>query len=472
MSENLKFDVAVLGGGPGGYTAAFRAADLGKNVVLIEKEQRIGGVCLNVGCIPSKTLLHAAEIIEEASDASSYGLDFAKVKINPDTLRDKKDGVVGKLTDGLKALAKARKVTILHGVGTFSNTRSIKVTGAEGERTVEFENAIIATGSRPVTLGFLPNEDSRIWDSTDALSLPFIPKHLAVLGGGIIGLEMAQVYAALGSEITIIEMLDSIIPPADADLVLPLSAKLKEKYKAVYTTTKLTAVKAEKDALLISLEGKKAPETINADALLVSVGRLPNGKGIGAEEIGVPVDDRGFISVNETMETAVSGIYAIGDIVGNPMLAHKAVYEGKVAAEVISGIKSANSAMTIPSVAYTNPEIAWTGYTEKQAKAEGISYELGAFPWGASGRALSADKAVGKTKALFNTDSGRIIGAGIVGARAGDLIAEATLAIEMGADAADIGGTIHAHPTFAETFAFAAEMVEGTITDVMPPKKK
>ena len=472
MSENLKFDVAVLGGGPGGYTTAFRAADLGKKVVLVEKEERIGGVCLNVGCIPSKTLLHAAEIIEEAAEAGSYGLDFEKLKINLDTLRDKKDEVVAKLTGGLKALAKARKVTILRGTGSFIDKHSIQVSTADGETIVEFDNAVIAVGSRPVTLGFLPNDDKRIWDSTDALSLPFIPKHLAVLGGGIIGLEMAQVYAALGSEITIIEMLDQIIPPADADLVRPLSSKLKKKYKAVYTSTKLIAVKAEKDALVISLEGKKAPETIEADALLVSVGRLPNGKGIGAEEIGVPVDERGFISVNETMETAVSGIYAIGDIVGNPMLAHKAVYEGKVAAEVISGLKSANSAMTIPSVAYTNPEIAWTGYTEKQAKADGISYELGSFPWGASGRALSADKAAGKTKALFNTESGRIIGAGIVGARAGDLIAEATLAIEMGADAADIGGTIHAHPTFAETFAFTAEMVEGTITDAMPPKKK
>ncbi len=472
MSENLKFDVAVLGGGPGGYTAAFRAADLGKNVVLIEKEERIGGVCLNIGCIPSKTLLHAAEIIEEAAEAGSYGLDFAKLKINLDTLRDKKEEVVGKLTGGLKALAKARKVTILQGVGKLSGKLSMTVTGSEGEINIDFENAVIAVGSRPVALGFLPNDDSRIWNSTDALSLPFIPKHLAVLGGGIIGLEMAQVYAALGSEITIIEMLDQIIPPADADLVRPLSSKLKKKYKAVYTSTKLTGVKAEKDAIVISLEGKKAPESIEADVLLVSVGRIPNGKGIGAEEIGVPVDEKGFISVNEKMETGIPGIYAIGDVVGNPMLAHKAVYEGKVAAEVISGLKSADSAMTIPSVAYTNPEIAWTGYTEKQARAEGISYKLGAFPWGASGRALSADKAVGKTKALFNTESGRIIGAGIVGARAGDLIAEATLAIEMGADAADIGGTIHAHPTFAETFAFAAEMVEGTITDAMPPEKK
>ncbi|MDT8298939.1 MAG: NAD(P)/FAD-dependent oxidoreductase, partial [Spirochaetaceae bacterium] len=295
---------------------------------------------------------------------------------------------------------------------------------------------------------------------------------LAVLGGGIIGLEMAQVYSALGSEITIIEMLDQIIPPADPDLVRPLQTKLKKRYTGVYTSTKLTAVEAGKDALNITLEGDKAPKSIEADALLVSVGRSPNGKGIGAEEIGVEVDEKGFIPVNERMETKVPGIYAIGDVVGNPMLAHKAVHEGKVAAEVISGMKSAFTAMTIPSVAYTDPEIAWTGYTEKQAKAEGVKYEKGVFPWAASGRALSADKGIGTTKALFDPESGRLIGAGITGARAGDLIAEATLAIEMGADAADIGGTIHPHPTFAETIAFAAEMAEGTITDALPPKKK
>lgn len=475
MSELVQCDLAVLGGGPGGYTAAFRAADLGKKVVLIEKDERIGGVCLNVGCIPSKTLLHAAEIIEESAEAVSYGLKFAAPQIDLDALRGKKDEVVNKLTDGLKGLAKARKVTVIRGTGTFTDSKTIAVeTGddSKGSIEVKFENAIIAVGSQPVALPFLPNDDKRIWDSTDALALPFIPKHLAVLGGGIIGLEMAQVYSSLGSEITVIEMLDQIIPPADADMVRPLAAKLKKKYKAVLTSTKLTAVEAKKGSLNISLEGDKAPASIEADALLVSVGRRPNGKGIGAENIGVTVDERGFISVNERQETGVPGIYAIGDVVGNPMLAHKAVYEGKIAAEVISGLKSAFSAMTIPSVAYTDPEIAWTGYTEKQAKAEGISYEKGAFPWAASGRALSADKSTGSTKALFDSETGRIIGAGIVGARAGDLIAEATLAIEMGADAADIAGTIHAHPTFAETMGFAAEMAEGTITDIMPPKKK
>lgn len=472
MSEIVECDLAVLGGGPGGYTAAFRAADLGKIVVLIEKYERIGGVCLNVGCIPSKTLLHVSEIIEESAEATSYGLKFAAPQIDLDALRGKKDEVVGKLTDGLKGLAKARKVKIVRGTGKFSDNKTLAVETDKGSVEVKFKNAIIAVGSQPVALPFLPNDDKRIWDSTDALALPFIPKHLAVLGGGIIGLEMAQVYSSLGSEITVIEMLDQIIPPADADMVRPLAAKLKKNYRAVLTSTKLTAVEATKDSLSISLEGNKAPASIEADALLVSVGRSPNGKGIDAEKIGVAVDERGFISVNERQETGVPGIYAIGDVVGNPMLAHKAVYEGKIAAEVISGLKSAFSAMTIPSVAYTEPEIAWTGYTEKQAKADGISYEKGTFPWAASGRALSADKGTGSTKALFDTDTGRIIGAGIVGARAGDLIAEATLAIEMGADAADIAGTIHAHPTFAETVGFAAEMAEGTITDIMPPKKK
>ena len=473
MSETIKCELAVLGGGPGGYTAAFRAADLGQDVILIEREERIGGVCLNVGCIPSKTLLHAAEVINEAKEVSSYGIDFANPTIDIDRLRDKKDEVVGKLTGGLKGLAKARNVRILHGEGSFTDSGTIKVVSSDGSETeVKFSNSIIAVGSRPVELLFLPNEDKRIWDSTDALAIPFVPERLAVLGGGIIGLEMAQVFASLGSRVTIIEMLDQIIPPADADLVRPLASKLKKTYEAIYTSTKLTSVKAGKDSLKISLEGSKAPQSIEVDALLVAVGRRPNGLGIKAEAAGVDVDERGFINVDERMRTGVSGIYAIGDVVGNPMLAHKAVHEGKVAAEVISGMQSAFTPMTIPSVAYTDPEVAWAGITEKQAKAENIPYEKGVFPWAASGRALSADKANGSTKALFDPETGRLIGAGIVGARAGDLLAEAVLAIEMGADAADIGGTIHAHPTFAETLAFAAEMAEGTITDAMPPKKK
>ena len=473
MAETIQCNVAVLGGGPGGYTAAFRAADLGKNVVLIEKRDSIGGVCLNVGCIPSKTLLHAAEIVEEASLAADYGLKFAAPAIDVDVLRGKKEEVLGKLTGGLAALAKARKVNIVTGEGVFTGKREITVS-PDGKKSTKiiFENAIIATGSRPVELPFLPNGDKRVWDSTDALELPFIPKHLVILGGGIIGLEMAHIYAALGSEISIVEMLDQIIPPADADLVRPLSVKLSRHYKAIYTSTKLTGTSVGKNTLKLNLEGPKAPESIDADALLVAVGRRPNGLNLGADAIGLSVDERGFIPVNERMETSCPGIFAIGDVVGNPMLAHKAAHEGKVAAEVIAGLKTAFTPLCIPSVAYTSPEIAWVGYTEKQAKEEGIVFEKGAFNWAASGRALSADKASGISKALFDPETGRLLGAGIVGARAGDIIAEAALAIEMGADAADIGRTIHAHPTYAETLALAAETAEGTITDAMPAKRR
>lgn len=468
----IQCDVAVLGSGPGGYTAAFRSADLGKKVVLIEKHARIGGVCLNVGCIPSKTLLHAAEIITEAKEAGSYGITFNAPKIDIETLRKKKDAVVTKLTRGLGALAKARNVDILHGTGTFAGEHEITVSGTDSNYTVHFDHAIIAVGSQPVRLPFLPNEDPRIWNSTDALNLPFVPDHLAILGGGIIGLEMAEVYASLGSKITIIEMLDKIIPPADADVVKPLSDRLRKNYNAVYTSTKVTSVQAEKDGLIISMEGDNAPQSIHADALLAAVGRHAMGASIGAEKIGVPVDAKGFIAVDAQMRTPVPHIYAIGDVTGNPMLAHKAAHQGKIAAEVIAGMNSAFTPMTIPSVAYTNPEVAWAGYTEKEAKSAGIPYKKGIFPWTASGRALSADKAQGSTKALFHKETGRLIGVGIAGARAGDLLAEGVLAIEMGADAADIALTIHAHPTFSETLAFAAEMVEGTITDAMPPKKQ
>ena len=493
MAETIQCDLAVIGGGPGGYTAAFRAADLGKTVVLIEEGERIGGVCLNVGCIPSKTLLHAAEIIAEARDAAAYGVQFPAPEIDLDTLRGKKDQVIGKLTGGLAGLAKARKVRILRGRGHFTSPNTIQVppaappagpdspsgadsptgeSGPTGEtHQVRFENAIIAVGSAPVKLPFIPSNDPRIWDSTDALALPFIPGRLAVLGGGIIGLEMAQVYAALGSQVTIIEMLDQIIPPADADLVRPLAVKIAKEYKAVYTSTKLTGVDTAAEALSISLEGPKAPSSIEADALLVAVGRRPNGGLVGAESIGIRLNEKGFIPVNERLATEVPNIYAVGDAAGNPMLAHKAVHEGKIAAEVIAGMKSAFTPMGIPSVAYTDPEIAWVGYTEKEARAAGVDYEKGAFPGAAGGRALAAAQSHGITKALFHAETGRIIGAGIVGARAGDLIAEAALAIEMGADAADIGATIHPHPTFAETMAFAAETAEGTITDAMPPKK-
>ncbi len=473
MSDTIHCDVAVLGSGPGGYTAAFRAADLGKKVVLIEKHKTIGGVCLNVGCIPSKTLLHASEIIHEAREAISYGLKYSEPKIDVDALRNKKNEVISKLTGGLAALARARKVQIVEGTGKFTDSHNISVNSPQGGvTTIRFDHAIIATGSMPVVLPFLPNEDKRVWDSTDALNMPYIPKHLAVLGGGIIGLEMAEVYYSLGAEISIIEMMDQIIPPADADMVKTLTAKLKKEYKGLYTSTKVTAVEAQKEGLLIKMEGKNAPESIQADALLAAVGRRPMGRGIGAEEIGISVDERGFIKVDGQQRTNLSHIHAIGDVTGNPMLAHKAVHEGKVAAEVIAGMKSAFAPITIPSVAYTNPEIAWAGYTEKQAKAEGVPYEKGVFPWAASGRALSADKAEGSTKALFHKETGRLIGLGVCGARAGDLLAEGVLGMEMGADAADISATIHAHPTFAETLAFAAEMAEGTITDALPPKKK
>lgn len=470
MTKSISCDLAVLGSGPGGYTAAFRAADLGKRVVLIEKEEKIGGVCLNVGCIPSKTLLHVAEIISDSRKLKTYGLKFASPEIDIDRLRARKDEIVDKLTQGLRELAKARDVTILNGRGRFADSRTINVELANSSMLVSFKQAIIAVGSKPVALQSLPKDDMRIWDSSKALELPFVPKRLAVLGGGIIGLEMAQVYWSLGSEITIIEMLDQLIPLADADLVRQLSEELKHRYKAIHTSTKLTEVKSPGESLIITLEGEKAPSTIEADAILVSVGRSPNGRGIGAEDIGIAVDKYGFISVNRRQETNVPGIYAIGDVVGNPMLAHKAVYEGRVAAEAISGLKSANTAMTIPSVAYTDPEVAWTGYTEKQAKMKRIAYTKGIFPWPASGRALSADKSRGSTKAIFDENTGRLIGVGIVGARAGDIIAEANLAIEMGADAADISGTIHPHPTFAETLAQAAEMAEGTITDAIAKK--
>ncbi len=472
MSETINCEVAVLGGGPGGYTAAFRAADLGKDVVIIEKQDRIGGVCLNVGCIPSKALLHAADILEEAEEAAAYGIDFSPPAVNIDTLRKKKDDIITQLTGGLAYLAKARKVRIIRGAGVFSGKNEITISHDSQLTNIRFENAIIAVGSSPAELPFLPNDDERIWNSTDALRLPFIPKRLAVLGGGIIGLEMAQVYSALGSKITIVEMLAQIIPPSDEDLVRPLAMKLKRKYENVYTSTRLTGVKAGKNGLSLSLEGKKVPAALDADALLVAVGRRPNGKDIGAERIGIQVDGRGFIKVNKRMETGVPGIYAIGDVAGNPMLAHKAVHEGKCAAEVIAGQKSAVTPMGIPSVAYTNPEIAWVGYTEKQAREENIPFETSVFNWAASGRALSADKSAGLSKLLFDPESGRLIGAGVIGTRAGDLIAEAGLAIEMGADASDLSQTIHAHPTFSETLAYAAEIAEGCITDTLAPKKK
>ncbi|MBN2659605.1 MAG: dihydrolipoyl dehydrogenase [Spirochaetales bacterium] len=467
MSEDKIYDVAVLGGGPGGYTAAFRAADLGLSVCLIEQAGNLGGTCLNVGCIPSKTLLHGAAVIEEAAEIEKYGITFSKPEIDVDKLRDRKNQVVGQLTGGLDQLCKARKIDRVTGFGVFKDKGSMAVRSGENEKTVRFTHAVIATGSYPFRIPGLP-EDERIWDSTDGLELKSIPKRFLIIGGGIIGLEMAQIYHALGSEITIVEMMEHLIPPADKDLVQPLSLKLKKRY-SIYTSTKVTKIEAGKKGITASFEGKKAPEQAEFDAVLVAVGRRPSTENWGRENIGLDLDEKGFVPVDKQMRTVAGNIFAIGDVVGNPMLAHKAAHEGKVAAEVIAGKKSAFEAMTIPSVAYTSPEIAWMGMTEKEAKEKGIEYKLGKFPWGASGRALSADGASGTTKVLFDSESGRIIGAGICGLNAGELIHEAVLALEMGADFEDISLTVHAHPTLAETFAFAAEIVDGSITDIMPP---
>ncbi len=470
MSETKKYDVLVLGGGPGGYTAAFRAADLGLAVCLVEEQERLGGVCLNVGCIPSKTLLHAAAVIEEAASASEFGVDFAPPQVDLARLLAKKNAVIGQLTSGLDGLCKARKITRVTGKGTFKSPSTLVVSAAAGEQEVQFENAIIATGSRPFVLPNIP-ADPRIWDSTAALQLTSVPKRLLIIGGGIIGLEMAQIYSALGSQITIVEMLEQIIPPADKDLIQPLFLKLKKQY-SILTKTKVTEIRPTAECIKVTLEGAGVPEGGEFDAVLVAVGRRPNTADMGFVEIGLQLSERGFLQVNERQETNVAHIYGIGDVVGEPMLAHKATHQGKVAAEVIAGHNAAFSPLTIPSVAYTNPEVAWMGLTEKEAKAKNIDFDKGKFPWGASGRALSAGAQTGVTKVLFDKQSGRIIGAGICGMNAGELIHEAVLALEMGANAEDISRTVHAHPTLAETFAFAAEIVDGSITDVLPPKKK
>ncbi|NQT57454.1 MAG: dihydrolipoyl dehydrogenase [Bacteroidetes bacterium] len=477
MSEikEISTDFAVLGGGPGGYTAAFRAADLGLSVVLIEKEEKLGGVCLNVGCIPSKTLLHAAEVLREAASAESFGISFAAPNIDLDTLRMHKEGVVNTLTTGLAKLAKARKITVMYGTGSFTDAHTISVTFGEDEITnIIFSHAVIATGSSTVRIPGLDYTDKRIWDSTDALSLKNIPERLLVIGGGIIGLEMAAVYHELGSAVTIVEMMDQLIPLADADVVRPLMQVLRKRYKGIFIETRVKSVDQSGSVLKVFLQGKKAPEVVEADVVLVSVGRRPNTQGLGAEDIGIKIDNKGFFATDETKRTSVEHIFAIGDAVGNPMLAHKAVHEGKVAAESAAGLPSAFTPLTIPSVAYTDPEVAWMGLTEKEAAAENIAYEKGIFPWSASGRALSSGGGGGRgiSKALFDPETGRLIGAGITGRNAGELIAEAVLALEMGADAEDISRTIHAHPTLAETFAGAAEMYLGSITDLLPPKRQ
>jgi dihydrolipoamide dehydrogenase len=465
-------EVLVLGAGPGGYTAAFRAADLGKKVTLVERYDSLGGVCLNVGCIPSKALLHTAQIINEAEHMKANGVDFGKAKIDLTGINGFKDKVVSKLTGGLKQLAKQRKVEVVIGVGEFIDKNNIRVVSGGSETRIQFEHCIIAAGSQASQIPSFPNDDDRLMDSTGALELRNVPKKLLIIGGGIIGLEMATVYDALGSEITVVEFMDNLIPGCDKDLIRPLNKIISKRYKAIYLSTKVTDIKTQKNGLKVSFEGAKAPDPQVYDKVLVAVGRRPNGLKIGAENAGVEVDEAGFIKVDNQMRTNVANIFAIGDIVGNPMLAHKATHEGKVAAEVISGMKSSFEPMAIPSVAYTDPEVAWMGLSETEAKAQGIEYEKGAFPWAASGRSLGLDRDEGLTKILFDKENKRILGAGIVGPNAGELIAEAVLALEMGADAEDIGLTIHAHPTLSETFNFAAEMAEGTITDLYIPKKK
>ncbi|MDV3240791.1 MAG: dihydrolipoyl dehydrogenase [Methylocaldum sp.] len=466
-TSSLHAEVVVLGGGPGGYTAAFRAADLGRQVVLVERYPVLGGVCLNVGCIPSKALLHAAKVIQEAQESSSFGLNFGSPNVALDKLRDWKNKVVKTLTTGLAGLAKQRKVSIVNGVGKFSSDRTLQVETADGTKTVSFDHAIIAAGSQPVQIPGFPHDDPRMMDSTDALELAEVPKRLLIIGGGIIGLEMATVYHALGSKITVVELMDQIIPGCDADLVKPLYQRIKKQYENIFLKTKVTRIEAKSEGLQVYFEGGEgAPESDLFDRILVAVGRKPNGNLIGAENAGVKVDDKGFIPVDTCQRTNVPHIYAIGDIVGNPMLAHKATHEAKVAAEVISGERSAFQALTIPSVAYTDPEVAWMGLTENQAKAQGIAYDKAAFPWAASGRALGIDRKEGVTKILCDKETKRILGAGIVGPNAGELISEAVLALEMGADMEDIALTIHPHPTLSETFAFAAEMLEGSITDL------
>ncbi|MDD5393703.1 MAG: dihydrolipoyl dehydrogenase [Thiothrix sp.] len=470
--EGLFAELVVLGSGPGGYTAAFRAADLGKKVVLIERYPNIGGVCLNVGCIPSKALLHTAEVITEAKEFAKHGVKFGEPEIDIDAVRAHKASTVSKLTTGLKGLAKQRKVQIVQGYGRFTSDHTLEVEAADGSKqTVRFENCIIAAGSRVTKLPFIPWDDPRVMDSTDALELPEIPKRMLVVGGGIIGLEMATVYHALGASITVVELSPGLMPGADRDIVKPLHTRIKGLYENIYLSTKVTAITPTPEGLACTFEGKGAPEKDTFDRVLVAIGRSPNGQLIDAGKAGVFVDARGFIPVDKQMRTNVPHIFAIGDIVGQPMLAHKATHEGKVAAEVIAGHKSYFDAKTIPSVAYTSPEVAWMGKTEEQCKDEGVLYEKGVFPWAASGRALSMDASNGVTKVLFDKESGRIIGAGIAGKNAGELIAEAVLALEMGADAHDIGLTIHPHPTLSETLNFAAEVAEGTCTDIYAPKK-
>jgi dihydrolipoamide dehydrogenase len=465
-TAELHAEVLVLGGGPGGYTAAFRAADLGKKVILVERHPVLGGVCLNVGCIPSKALLHLALVIHEAEEVGHFGVKFGKPELDLEKIRDWKNRVVKTLTTGLAGLAKQRNVTVVTGEGRFASDRSLTVTTTEGETTIRFDNAIIAAGSKATKIPGFPWDDPRLMNSTDALALAEIPGRLLIVGGGIIGLEMANVYHALGSKISVVELLDQLVPGCDPDLVKPLHQRIQKQYEKILLKTKVSKIEAQADGLKVSFEGEGAPESEVFDRVLVAVGRRPNGKLIGAEAAGVKVDEAGFIPVDNHQRTNVPHIYAIGDVVGNPMLAHKATHEAKVAAEVIAGHPAAFQALTIPSVAYTDPEVAWMGLSETQAKAQGIAIEKAVFPWAASGRALGIGRREGITKLIVDKETKRVLGAGMVGPNAGELIAEAVLALEMGADAEDVSLTIHPHPTLSETFAFAAEMIEGSITDL------
>ncbi len=473
QSGEVECDVVVLGAGPGGYTAAFRAADLGLNVVLIEKHATLGGVCLNVGCIPSKALLHVAKVINEADEMSHHGVSFSKPSLDIDKIRDFKSGVVGKLTKGLDGLAKQRKVQKIQGMAKFTSPYTIEIDTAEGKKVVRFKNAIIASGSHSFKVPGIPFDDPRVIDSTGALLLESVPEKMLVVGGGIIGLEMAEVYGTLGSKITVVELGDGLIPGADRDVVKVLENRIKKRYDAILTKTKCAKVEAKVDGLWVTFEGPTAPaEPQKFDKVLVAAGRRPNGKTIGAEAAGVIVNDQGFIPADKQQRTNVAHIYAIGDVIGQPMLAHKAVHEGRVAAENCAGMKSFFDARVIPGIAYTDPEVAWVGVTELEAKAQGLQIEVGKFPWAASGRALGNGRDDGFTKIITDKNTHRIIGAAIVGAGAGELLAETCLAIEMDCDIHDVALTVHAHPTLSESVAFACEIVDGSITDLYMPKKK
>jgi len=470
MTESLQTDVLVLGGGPGGYSAAYRAADLGFNVTLVERHATLGGVCLNVGCIPSKALLHVAAVLTEARASRELGITFGEPGIDLDAVRSFKQQSVDKLVNGVSGMAKGRNVRVIHGVGTFKDAHTLDVVGDGPHQQIQFQHAIIAAGSRPISLPFIPQDDPRVWDSTDALELPFIPQRFLVIGGGIIGLEMATVYEALGSDVTVVEFADQLVPAADADLIRVYQRYNKDRF-SIRLKSRVTAVEARDDGLHVTVENSQG-ETDHAvyDAVLVAVGRRPNGDRVGAEQAGIDVDERGFIAVDKKLRTNIPHIHAIGDLNGNPMLAHKASHEGHVAAEVIAGHKVTFEPRTIPSIAYTNPEIAWTGLTEREAKAQALNYDVATFPWTASGRALGADRSEGKTKLIFDRERGTLLGAGIVGINAGELLGELSLALEFGADIEDIALTIHAHPTLHETVGLAAEMGAGTITDLPNPK--